>query len=563
MKVYNIITKILLCFIVLSGCTKDFAEINKNPDAINDPDLGYMFSNIANGFQERYSEYYFEHWQFISRFSQQYVHTNGFDLTFNRFNTFTDRIDWFYTILRNTYDMREKIDAMNESDKAARQKMYYTTFIPEVYWGLRNTMFYGSLVYSEAMKAKEGKYSAPYDMQEDLLKAWLANLDKAIVELEKADPVIQLNFNKGDFIFKNDWKKWAQTANALKYRIASYLINKDEAWAKRIVQEVEASTSGLYASSAQGDQLLFMPASNFRGQANDMATEFWAAENFVNFLKANDDPRLKIFFRPNSFSTANIDSMIKYNSTLPAILDYQNDPLYRYQGAPVSPDDQNLPEYWGNYSYQTTRLYAVSRLNRRLWSASFEAGTGYMAEPIITTAEVYLLKAEFIKRGYITGNAEEWYNKGVRASLETFRFIADNANLQDYSAFPESDITAYLAKPDVKLDGTTKDLEKIIIQQYINLFRSPSVTWDLIRRSGFPAENSTILKYSPMTSAGVRLPVPRRSTFLKPSIQFMLEDWEKGMTAQGFTPNVVDAVTLHDQRLWIDSNNPDYGKGLQ
>ncbi len=563
MKAYNIIiTNILLCFFVLNSCTNDFAELNTDPDAITEPDLGYMFANIANGFQERYSEYYFEHWQFISRFSQQYVHNNGFDITFSKFNTSTDRPDQFYYILRNTYDMRATIDAMSETDKAARQKMYYTTYIPEVYWGLRNTVFYGSMAFSEAMKAKEGKYSAKYDTQEELLKAWHTNLNKAIAEMEKSDPVTQINFNTGDFIFKNDWVKWAQTANALKYRMASYLINKDETWAKQLIQEVEASSSGLYKSATPEDQLLFMPSTSFMGTANDMATEFWAAENFVNFLKANNDPRLKVFFRPNLFSPASIDSMKKYGSAMPVILDYQNDPLYQYQGAPVSPDKQNLPQYWGYYGYKNTKLDVVSRLNRRLWSASFESGTGYMVEPTITYAEVCLLKAEFIKRGYITGNAEEWYNKGVRASLETFLYIADKAKLQDYTAYSEADILAYLSKPDVKLDGTNTDMEKIILQQYINFFRSPCPNWDLIRRTGFPAENSTIMKYTPMTSGGSALPVPRRSTFLKPSIQFMLEDWENAMKEQGFTPNVVDPVTLHDQRLWIDTANPDYGKGL-
>jgi hypothetical protein len=566
MKINKPLSWLIMCIVVLTmsnSCTDDFAKINTNPDAINEPDLGFMFANIANGFRERYSEYYFEHWQFISRYNQHYVMTNGYDATFNRFNYFTERLDVFYYTLRNTRDIRAKIDAMPEAEKAARQKMYYTTFIPEVYWGLRNTMFYGAIPFKDAMKATEGKYSAPYDTQQELLTQWLANLDAAIAALQTTSTVAQVNFGNGDFIFKNDWKKWAQTANALKYRIASILVNKDPVWAKKLVQEVESSTAGLYSTNAPGDQLLFMPGPTFMGETADGAQNFWAAENFMNFLKANNDPRIRIFFRPNTFTAQNIDNMLAAGSEMPAILDIENDPLYRYQGAPVSPDDQNKQAFWGYYGYGNTKLEVVSRASQRMWNPNYENGAGYMVEPIITSAEMYLLKAEFIKRGFISGNAEEWYNKGVRASIETYRLIADRGQFQDYTTFPDADINAYLLKPDVKLDGSAKDLEKIILQQYINLFRSPAVNWDFIRRTGFPATNSTMLKYTPMTYGGTKLPVPRRSTIVKPSIQFMLDDWENAMTQQGFTPNGTTPDVLESQRLWVDTANPNYGEGLK
>src|SRR5690606_3650202 len=99
----------------------------------------------------------------------------------------------------------------------------------------------------------------------------------------------------------------------------------------------------------------------------------------------------------------------------------------------------------------------------------------------LSYAEVCFLMSEFILKDYTSGNANEWYEKGIRASMATYDMIAQEAQLgpvvagefYPYQPISETEIANYLAKPEIQFDGAN-DLEKVYIQQYLNFYRQPT-----------------------------------------------------------------------------------------
>jgi len=107
--------------------------------------------------------------------------------------------------------------------------------------------------------------------------------------------------------------------------------------------------------------------------------------------------------------------------------------------------------------------------------------------------------AEGINRGWATGNAESWYQKGIKASME-FYGIKEGPNAMRYSKTGGRDAAdfvtynvdfsfdSYYAQPLVRYNGNTSaGLEQIITQKYLAFFmNSGSEAYFNFRRTGFP-----------------------------------------------------------------------------
>src|SRR5690606_11077566 len=106
------------------------------------------------------------------------------------------------------------------------------------------------------------------------------------------------------------------------------------------------------------------------------------------------------------------------------------------------------------------------------------------------------LIAEFIEKGYAdavntNGSAEDWYKKGVAASIRSMNNIATIA--ESGTAFTGNGdviINDYLQDANVAFN-CVNDLERIYIQQQLNLYRSPKGAFVFVRRTGYPKKNAT------------------------------------------------------------------------
>lgn len=115
-------------------------------------------------------------------------------------------------------------------------------------------------------------------------------------------------------------------------------------------------------------------------------------------------------------------------------------------------------------------------------------------------------------------------------------------------------INNYLNNPEVKFNGTN-DLERIYIQEYLNLYRNPPEAFVFCRRTGYPKYSSTYYARETFNET-----VPRRWWTTDPG-EVNRANWSSALQEEGFTPLAQDAPTLNKERVWYDKNAPVFGEG--
>jgi hypothetical protein len=127
-------------------------------------------------------------------------------------------------------------------------------------------------------------------------------------------------------------------------------------------------------------------------------------------------------------------------------------------------------------------------------------------QPILRSSEVYFALAEAALFNLRAGDANDYFKKGIEASVEEVRDLYNNAknqmpsllqlvygsgfNVSSYLAYKEmkqSEIDAFLASPATTLTGTNEEkLEQIINQKMIALYPNELEGWSEWRRTGYP-----------------------------------------------------------------------------
>src|SRR5690606_18289101 len=337
-----------------------------------------------------------------------------------------------------------------------------------------------------------------------------------------------------DFIYNGNWENWIKLANAIKLRLATRLESQNPEKAKTIINEVILDGRNFESVS---DQFVYDIADLWRGTGGadfEWKGVLWAPKPLLKFMKKTVDPRIRIYFEPNGYHETTINAI--GGSNLPVIIDTVNDNQvlyitpagekmygYRYIGVPVNRNAPDLNNYGVAYNPNEVGAGAIqlSKWNQRLLmscSKRYSGGDqaeGTYVDVLFSYAEVCFLMSEFILKNYITGDAEEWYKKGIRASMETYDFIAQKAQLEPvvagevytYMPLNEAEIESYLNSPEIAFDGIN-NLEKVYIQQYINFYRQPEEGYALGRRTGYPKFNSELLARENVDNP--ELPWPRR-----------------------------------------------------
>ncbi len=564
------IYKILMAGFLLTGvaaCTDEFDEVNTDPALVTTPELRHLLTHSLFQLGDyQYTEWFYDNYQYLQRYSQATVFRAGNSQDFNNLGATGGRYGTLYGgVMQNLVEIRRRIDAMNDSEKAKYQKFRAVTFIPQVMQGIKVTDWYGSIPYAEAMKGRyESSFAPAYDNQEKLFDTWVAELTDA-ADILSSDLADQAAIGNQDFIYQGDFDKWAKLANTLKMRIAVRLLNTNEAKAKQIMEDVLSSAAGIIET--EDDQLAWQPGPQYRGRAGD----FWgapvASKNLMDFMRENQDPRTRFYFEKNDFSQDVVDLLTAEGKTMPSFVnDPVNDDWDRYQGGPVSPDRNSEFDYYGIVKDNANTTYnQLSHINRRFFAPGFDNGTGYYIDVMFSAAEASLYVAEFIEKGLITGQgtAKEWYDKGVELSLTTNNWIAEKAIISNYEdlKLKTAEVATLLAQPDYALDGTN-NLEKIYLQQYINFFKLPNELSVTSRRTGYPKKTSTLLPWESVMASGIEIPLPRRFTIGEPTIEYNRENWAAAMQEQGFTHGENIGSVLNAERVWWDKASPNYGEGL-
>jgi hypothetical protein len=429
MKTLKYLICALLCFQTIVSCTNDFAEVNEDPNRINEISPGTLINPIIYGLANhnagRSASVTFDLMQVSVPFPSVSGGLHRYDVSQSAGNS-----SWtnYYKWLNNIKEMRSAAVLLEDKNYEA----IALTLNAMVYANL--TDMFGPVPMTEAVKGDEGNFYPAFDSQEFIYETILANLETANSMYDVSNGMAYAE----DILFQNDVEKWQKFTNSLHLRLLLRISNRTETMAfQKMTAIVNNPTTYPVFENNEESAILQVtgvtPNISPWGRPQDFSLFTKIASFFIDNLNDLDDPRR---------------SYISNTAT-----DLNNVSI-GYKGIPSAYDG---PESQFEYN--------ASSLN-----------TAQVTDPmqifLLTYAEVEFIKAELAQRGYIS-NAETHYNNGVTAAIEQFNI--------------EIPLT-YFENTAAKYDGT---LDKIMLQKYYALYFVDYQQWFEYRRTGLPVLPTT------------------------------------------------------------------------
>ncbi|WP_431294211.1 SusD/RagB family nutrient-binding outer membrane lipoprotein [Pedobacter sp. P26] len=534
MKTTNKITLLLtaLIGISISSCKKDqFVELNTNPALLEviTPEQQFMNSTV-NMHGDRF-EYYYDNFRAIMPWMQMLTPLAGNSTTFiaDAANFRNVRYGNFYPkVGGNLTDMEQLIKKMSAEEQAKRVYQLEIGRIVKAYYAFYVSDVSGSIAYTDAFMFRYGGTVTPkYTTQEALFDLLDTQLKNSVTILSATQPVAQTSLGTNDLFYQGVVANWIKVANSTRLRMAMRLMKRDPAKMRTKILDILSAPGGLINSAS--DSWVFRAGANFADGGDWSPQNLRAPKQTVDFMYTNADPRIRFFYQENSFTQTNFN-LAKAQNKVPstAVFDAR-----RFYGVPSSPDassSASFANFFNNISISVVNstgqtvnqtMDSLSFIQPRLWAAGENGSKGINAFPLITYADVCFMRAELAARNITTESAEDWYNKGVAASISFYDDMANKAQIVDrlnalsYVALTATEIPDYMAKADIKYDPA-RGLDQIICQAYINFFKQPNEAWSLYKRTGMP-NSTTVLKLEKIMASGTEQVIPRRASLPFPA----------------------------------------------
>jgi len=426
----GITTKILL-FSMLFSCTKDFDELNTDPNLITEDVVKVnglftqVVANSATGIG-------------AGRISEFVNFTNPGDgyRTYARFDYESYYSGYYRSFLININEILRLTGADAKlSNKNAIAKIYGVWL-----WQTLTDRF-GDIPFSEAALGFENSIIQPkYDTQESIYKQLFTDLKNATAQL--SDDQDKESYGNADLIYGGNVDSWRRFANSLRLRMAIRVRYKDQALAQENISDVISAP--LITEDAQSAKLLSEAnASINQGYYNPFraAVEVPYPNGLrlgftpVELLKTKNDPRLSVYFNPSALGGV-------------------------WRGVPV-----NIGTGQKGARYDNDSLSLVGDFFR----------TGQFRYNILSAAEVSFLKAEASLFGLAGGgDPQSLFSEGIQLAMKMYNIS-------------QSSINTFLASPAGMLTGNDEGkLKQIIEQKYIVLIFQGDEAWAEYRRTGYP-----------------------------------------------------------------------------
>ncbi len=361
--------------------------------------------------------------------------------------------------------------------------------------------FWGDAPYKDALKAEHGSdYFMPaFDNQWDIYQGILADLDTANVLLSKHSAEYKNVSPKQDVIYNGNSAKWQKFANSLALRYYMRLQAKEPAFAEAGIKKIvgDPSRYPLITSAADDATISFPGVSS--GTSNPINTVYdidpdgdymrlKMAKTLVDVMRGYNDPRLGIWANKVEVPLVLVDGEGidrevdgKREVSQDKIDEYNKDTKdmgvdfdQNYVGIPTSNSyNQIFNLNQANPAQGTVNPHA-SHLNDRYKKTT----DPLVLMRLISAAETNFILAEAAMRNWISGDAEDYYNDGVRESLTAWSV--------------EDSFGDYIE--NVPYDG----LESIIEQKWIASWSIAHESWFDWRRTGLPALETGPLAQRPV-----------------------------------------------------------------
>ncbi|MEI7486499.1 MAG: SusD/RagB family nutrient-binding outer membrane lipoprotein [Chryseobacterium sp.] len=408
--------KLLLNILLITGigfvsvsCDRNLDEVNIDESRISEPVASKLLVPIQYNMSAvnymRANDFTFDIMQVSLDFPNEGNSLNRYYITENTGAGF-----W-----NNSYKWLMQINDMKKAairDNDVNYQAIAMVLNAWVYSNLTDT--YGDVPFTEASRLDEVIPQPKFDKQKDIYVQLLNDL-KAANSLFVTNKMLSGSdlFYKAE-IDANGIINWKKFCNSLILRLLTRILKKNGGVnVHERIQEIisNPTTFPIFQSNAETAKLNVTGVSPLLppiARPQDFTTGRAASAFFVETLKANNDPRMALFFgQAKDLASVNIG----------------------YKGAP------------SGYTYGTVFNYQPSNMNQNLAKAPLNI-------LIYPYAELQFTLAELANKGIIPGSAQTFYENGVKATIEQWGAVMP-AN--------------YFTNPVVAYDGS---LDKIYLQKY-------------------------------------------------------------------------------------------------
>lgn len=410
-----------------TSCTKNFEEINIDPNNPADPTTELLISNVIRHIGEQGSG--------IAGWAKDLYPQYAAEIQYTSESRFQDKYYDFSPYYNGPLLDAQTVIDLN-SDEATVELPYVKkggdpenqiaiARILKAFYYLHMTDRWGMLPYSEALKGKD-VLTPKYDSQEEIYNSLFSELKEAGDQINLEGEIF------GDILFDGNLQRWKTWANTLRMVAALHLSEINPTLGESEFES--ALNDGVIASNEENVYFKYLSDANnqnplYNNYFVGSRTDYAVSEAIVDRLTDLDDPRLEIYANPTVIGG-------------------------RYVGMPYG-----LVEADDNLNQETVSLVGSKFTAQDYWL------------PIHTFAQVQFMKAEASLKGWIAGDAATFYKEGIEASMEQHEVTAP---------------AAYFSQSGVAFNQTN-GLELIITQKWIANYQANGYeSWVDWRRTGFP-----------------------------------------------------------------------------
>ena len=461
--------------ITFMGCEKSFEELEVDsnrpvsvPASLVLQSVQYdMYNNTGRAFsgEMRWNQFYCSNYNYYA--------TNEYQ--------WSEMPNHFFT-LKNVVKMEEEarkagLDAVNAYSVVA--KFYKAFFYDQM------SKRVGDLPLTEGLQGIS-VLSPKYDTQKQVYIQILKWLEESNADLSalitKGNQTLT-----GDIYFGGDLRKWQKAVNAFHLRILVQLSKKEadtDLGIKSKFAAIISNPTKYPLISNLGESLQFISNQYNKYPSNPDNFGFDATRQnmsraYIERLTERNDPRVMVTCEPAG-------SQLKAGK-LPS--DFSS-----YVGASSGEDLADMASKAGTSNGADFAPGQYSFQNRKRYYSNV------VGEPtfLVGYPELCFNIAEGLHRNWASGNAAQWYENGVKASMD-FYGIKNGSNTMTYSRNGsketadartfniEFNLSDYLAQANVRYEAGNAGLEKIITQKYLAFFMNSGMeayfNW---RRTGYP-----------------------------------------------------------------------------
>jgi len=451
---------LLFAGLMLASCTKNFEELDRPKTTSTRIDPAPLFTrSLVTGSGISVGIWQWMHQISGSVYAQHFSNIQvGANFTSDNFEPrpWNDVWEWYYS-RANFAPMHYNYHVINLSREIENPIKENIARIWNVYLVQQVTDMYGDIPYFNAFK----EVKPAFDAQKDIYIHLLKELREAVANIEKYQGFGFQGYGAADILYQGNLDHWKRFANSLYLRIALRASNTPE-FSSLILPDLQQINIGQTISSVQQSAMVIP----------DPAGPTYHVKNPLTFVAGWDEVRL--------------------SKTIFDILINLNDPRLYIYAAPNA-----AGQYAGLENGQPHSILSEQR-DSHFKPNYCDIGSYFLQERsphmLLSYAETCFLKAEAAQKGFISGNAESFYNEGITASFNQL------------GVFSNDTITAYLN--GAAKFNPSQALQQIYTQRWIALFPNGHEAWSVVRQSGFPQMRMPVYSFPGNEQMPRRKPFP-------------------------------------------------------